>query len=64
MSGNQERKRPVFYVRVSNLGQDVDETLDHQRDAIAAATTDRGLDLHQEYVDQEPSGDDTHTQEA
>ena len=63
MSGNQERKSPVFFVRVSSPEQDVGESIDDQRDALTAVATDRGLDLQKEYVDRAPSDDDTHTQE-
>lgn len=64
MSGDQERKRPVFYARASSLGQDAEETLNHQRDAIAAGAANLDLDVHQEYVDREPGDNHTSIQEA
>ena len=63
MSGDQERKRPLSYVRVSSLGQDAEEILDRQHNAIVACATDLGVDIHQEYVDRPTDDNHASTQE-
>ena len=64
MSDNQDPKGPVFYVRLSSLDQNDVGSIEDQRHALTAVAADRGLDIHQEYVEQAPSDDDTPTQEA
>ncbi len=63
MGRDQERKRPLSYIRVSSLGQVAEETLERQHNAIVACATDLGVDIHQEYVDRPPDDNHTSTQE-